>query len=132
MPETSLPRPIACNALKAATDKLFSLAALVLLSPLLLGIALLIKLEGILRPESRGPVFFKQPRISEGRVFTIFKFRIVKGYILDEEPYKHRRDRMKTLEQNRYCTFTGKLIKKWYLDELPQLLNILRGASDPN
>ena len=121
------PSSVPCDGLKEGFDRLLALGLLLVFSPLYLLIAAFIKLEGLLDPAARGPVFYCQVRISEGREFQFFKFRITKVSVLYEEPSRRRRDRFKTLERDEYCTVVGRWIKKYYLDELPQLLNILRG-----
>ena len=89
---------------------------LVLFSPLFLGIAIGIKRE------DRGPVFFRQDRLGKnGRVFKIIKFRsmvpdaIHKGSGLHIQPNDDR------------ITRIGRMLRKTSLDELPQLINILKG-----
>lgn len=121
------PSPIRCDWIKASFDKLLALAILLILWPFYMLIVVLIKLEGLFDPAGRGPALYHQVRVSEGRTFPFYKFRITKRNILAEEPRLHRRDRFKTLERSEYCTTVGRYIKKWYLDELPQLFNILRG-----
>lgn len=117
--------PVPCGGLKTAFDKTAALAGLIVLSPLYLLISILILLEGLFDSETRGPIFYHQIRISEGRPFAFFKFRITKVRILKEE--RHKRDRIKTMEKDEHCTRVGRRLKKFYLDELPQFLNILRG-----
>ena len=121
------PPHVPCDLLKASFDKILALGALIVLLPIYLLIIVLIKVEGLLNPAARGPVIYHQMRISEGREFPLYKFRITKNSVLNEEPSRHRRDRFKTLEQKQYCTVVGRYLKKWYLDELPQIFNILRG-----
>ena len=98
-----------------------------MLSPLFWVVAFLIKAEGIFSRQARGHIFYREKRITQGRPFWIYKFRIVKKEILDEEPFVRRRDRQKSLEKDSHCTAMGRLLKRIYLDELPQILNILRG-----
>ncbi len=117
--------PVPCGWLKTTFDKIAALAGLVFLSPLYALISFLILLEGLFDPETRGPIFYHQIRITEGRPFAFYKFRITKVRILREE--KHKRDRIKTLEKDEHCTRVGRGLKKFYMDELPQFLNILRG-----
>ena len=116
---------------KRAFDILFASAVLVLISPLLLLVAILIKLE------SPGPVIYRSKRVGTGyRVFDFFKFRSM---------YRDADRRMKDLEHlNQYNKNTevglfikfsndpriskvGRIIRKMSIDELPQLFNILRG-----
>ncbi len=119
--------PVPCDPLKRATDIILSLGGFVLFSPLFLVIAILIKLEGLIDGKARGPVFRHEIRITQGEPFKFYKFRFIKQQILDEEKIIRRRDRAKTLEKDHFCTMTGKFCKKIYLDELPQLYNILIG-----
>lgn len=112
--------------LKRAFDFLASLALLLILSPLLLLIALLIKLE------SPGPVFFLQERIGEhGRRFKMVKFR---SMYADAERRWHevaRRDESGRLvhksNDDPRVTRIGRKLRRTSLDELPQLINVLRG-----
>ncbi len=96
-------------------DLCFSVAGLVLLSPLFLFIAILIKID------SKGPVFFRQERIGRGfRPFSIYKFRTMNAGIPGNGP-------LITVGGDRRVTGTGKILRRAKLDELPQLFNILKG-----
>jgi exopolysaccharide biosynthesis polyprenyl glycosylphosphotransferase len=116
--------------LKRATDVSLSLAALLAITPSLVLIALAIKLD------SRGPVFFRQPRMGRGdRPFRIFKFRTM-TMDADERKEslaalnKHHASgdtRMFKIPDDPRVTRIGKLLRRWSLDELPQLLNVLGG-----
>jgi Undecaprenyl-phosphate glucose phosphotransferase len=102
--------------LKRATDVIGALVGLVLLAPLMLLIAAGIKLQ------SRGPVFFKQPRYGiNGRTIHVLKFRSM---------YHEQRDllatRLVTRDDPRVTPF-GRFLRRSSLDELPQLLNVLIG-----
>ncbi len=102
--------------LKATFDRLVGLLALAVLSPLLLGIAILIKLD------SSGPVLFRQPRVGlNNRTFVVFKFRSMFHTMRDL-----RADRQTSRNDPR-VTRVGRVLRKLSLDELPQLLNVLRG-----
>jgi lipopolysaccharide/colanic/teichoic acid biosynthesis glycosyltransferase len=101
---------------KRALDVALASAVAVVVSPLLAGIAVAIKLE------SRGPVFFRQERIGRhGRSFEILKFRS-----LDEEPAREPGDYLISAADPR-ITRVGAFLRRWSLDELPQLWNVLRG-----
>ena len=125
------PRTGAWPALKRAIDVVGAVTVMVLFSPVLLVIALAIKLD------SRGPVFFRQARLGRGlEEFTIFKFRTMK---FDSSPELHRayiaklaagqadEDEIKKLTQDPRITRVGHMLRRTSLDELPQLLNVLRG-----
>ncbi len=116
---------------KRLLDVVTSLTGLVLLSPLLVAIAIGIKLD------SSGPVFFRQVRRGEGnRVFSIFKFRTM---AMDAEARKaevamlnkHLADggdaRMFKIPSDPRVTRFGSFVRRYSLDELPQLINVLRG-----
>jgi lipopolysaccharide/colanic/teichoic acid biosynthesis glycosyltransferase len=119
--------PVSIPSLKRATDIVVSFLALIVLLPLFFFIACLIKLEGLFDRRERGSVLRHEIRISEGRPFRFYKFRFIKQRVLDEEPTIRRRDRAKSLERDENCTRVGRVLKRCYLDELPQLYNVLRG-----
>lgn len=103
--------------LKRAFDIVASLLALLLLSPLLIVTALAIKLcDG-------GPVLYRQRRLTkDGKEFDILKFRSMR---VDAE--KDGVARLSTGRHDERITPVGRIIRKVRIDELPQLLNILRG-----
>lgn len=113
--------------LKRAIDFLLSLIGLIVLSPLFLLIAILIK------KESNGPVFFKHKRIGKnGKEIYLYKFRSMvpnaEELIKDFTPkqMKEFKENFK-LENDPRVTRIGKFLRKTSLDELPQLINILKG-----
>ncbi len=100
---------------KRLFDIIFSFLGIVITSPLLGLVALLIKTE------SSGPVFFRGERIGKnGRPFKIFKFRTM---ILGAE----KLGGPSTAEDDLRLTKIGKFLKKFQLDELPQLINVFKG-----
>jgi lipopolysaccharide/colanic/teichoic acid biosynthesis glycosyltransferase len=100
---------------KRTFDFVAALLGLVLLAPLLLLVALLIRLD------SSGPVFFRQERIGRGfRPFRIYKFRTM----VYDAP---RRGGPITFGPDPRITRLGRVLRKTKIDELPQLLNVLRG-----
>jgi exopolysaccharide biosynthesis polyprenyl glycosylphosphotransferase len=113
-------------ALKRFIDIALSSAGLLLLSPLLLLIAWLIKLD------SPGPVFFKQTRLGRGaRPFTCYKFRSMRE---DAERVKPRLTKLNEAEgpifkirDDPRITRVGRILRRFSIDELPQLINVFRG-----
>lgn len=100
---------------KRVFDVVLSLGMLVVVSPIFLILAILIKLD------SRGPVFYRQVRVTQyNRKFRIFKFRtMVQGA---------DKGSLVTLKTDTRITRVGKWIRKFRLDEICQLLDILRGT----
>ena len=111
---------------RRAMDVLGSLAALVILSPLLLGIAALVRLDG-------GPVLFAQTRVRlHGREFKMFKFRSMRP---DAEKLlagllaanKHGDGITFKIKGDPRITRVGRFLRRYSLDELPQFYNVLIG-----
>jgi len=104
------------EAAKRALDVAVAVIGIVVTSPFLLATALAIKLE------SRGPVIFRQERVGRnGRSFQILKFRtMVEGAHLLGPGYL-------VSKGDSRITRIGAFLRRWSLDELPQLYNILRG-----
>lgn len=101
---------------KEIFDRIIAFIALAILLPLFLVIAILIKLD------SKGPVFFLQERVGkDGKIFRTVKFRTMvvdapektKGIYIDKE--------------NPYVTRIGKFLRRSGIDELPQVINVIRG-----
>lgn len=104
------------NGLKRLFDIVISLVALLVLSPVLLIVAIIIKIE------SPGPVIFKQTRLGRfGKPFTIYKFRsmCVNAENTGSGQYSFKNDPR--------VTKVGRIIRALSIDELPQLVNILKG-----
>ncbi len=114
------------NSLKRGLDVLVALIALAAASPIILGTALLIKLD------SPGPVFFKQVRVGKwGSTFYCYKFR---SMYVDAEARKQALMAQNEasgpvfkMKNDPRITRVGKYIRKLSIDELPQLLNVLKG-----
>lgn len=102
---------------KRVLDFLLSLIAIIILSPVLLIIAIAIKID------SKGPVFFLQERLGkDGKVFKIIKFRTM---VVNAENIG---DGLKVKSENDdRITKVGKVLRKTSLDELPQFINVLKG-----
>ena len=102
--------------IKRLLDFVLSLLALVVLSPLLLVLA------AIIRATSPGPVFFRQKRVGLGKShFMIYKFRTMRTDAPKDQPTHLLKD------PNAYITPVGRFLRRSSLDELPQLINILKG-----
>jgi exopolysaccharide biosynthesis polyprenyl glycosylphosphotransferase len=133
MPLLTLPRPRLGRfslRLKRAMDLTFGIAALVVLSPVLLACALAIKLD------SPGPVLFRQRRVGRGdRPFEVYKFRSMsvdadarKDEVAQLNFHGGANDNgMFKIREDPRVTRVGRILRRYSLDELPQLFNILRG-----
>jgi lipopolysaccharide/colanic/teichoic acid biosynthesis glycosyltransferase len=100
---------------KRLLDLLMALPGLLLLSPLFLVIAVWVKLD------TPGPVFFRQARVGRyGEPFSIYKFRTM---VVDAD----RKGPKVTARGDSRITNVGRLLRKYKLDEIPQLINVLKG-----
>ena len=100
--------------LKRIFDTILSLFGLIILLPFMLIIAIFIKLD------SKGPVFFKQVRVTKnGREFKIFKYRTMR---VGSDKYSQI-----TVGKDNRITKIGAFLRKYKLDEIPQLINVLIG-----
>jgi exopolysaccharide biosynthesis polyprenyl glycosylphosphotransferase len=112
---------------KAVADAVVGVAAVVALAPVMLAIALVIMVE------SPGPALFRQTRVGkDGKLFTIFKFRTM----CDGADLEHERLNAEVgdpssvlfkLRSDPRVTRVGQFLRRYSLDELPQLLNVVRG-----
>jgi exopolysaccharide biosynthesis polyprenyl glycosylphosphotransferase len=129
LPDARLSR--ASAPIKRAFDLVVATVGLFALLPLFALVAALIKLD------SRGPVFFRQARVGSGNIaFRIFKFRTMLenadalkaqvGHL-----NKHRADggdpRMFKIADDPRCTRIGVILRRYSIDELPQLINVIKG-----
>lgn len=101
--------------LKRILDIIFSIVLLVISSPIFIVIAIWIKID------SKGPIFYRQERITKyGRMFKIFKFRTM-------VQNADKIGSLVTVNNDSRITKVGRVIRKFRIDEIPQLLNILLG-----
>lgn len=104
------------RAIKRAFDIAMATCMLLLLSPILVCVALAIKLE------SPGPVLFRQPRIGRGNeIFQIIKFRSMRIEKTDNDGHRS------AVRNDDRITRVGRIIRAASIDELPQFLNVLKG-----
>lgn len=97
-------------------DKTTSFTALIVLFPLFFLVAILIKLD------SKGPVFFLQERVGKNsKIFKVFKFRTMTIDASEKTKGKYIN------KENPYVTRVGKILRRTGIDELPQLINVLKG-----
>ena len=102
--------------IKRCMDIVISLVALIILFPVLILVALAVKLD------SKGPVLFKQGRLTkDGKIFNIYKFRSM------IENAEHIGTGLFNYENDFRVTKVGGILRRTSLDELPQLINVLKG-----
>jgi exopolysaccharide biosynthesis polyprenyl glycosylphosphotransferase len=112
--------------LKRATDLGLTSVGLVVISPVLAAIALAVKIS------DRGPVIFRQTRVGlDGSTFTMYKFRSMRvdaeSRLAELRAQNPNIGMLFKLESDPRITRVGKFLRKYSLDELPQLINVLRG-----
>ncbi len=101
--------------LKRLFDILMSLLLIILLSPVLLVISIMIKID------SKGPIFYRQERVTQyGKIFKIFKFRTM---VIDAD----KKGSLVTISDDNRITKVGNMIRNSRLDEIPQLFNVFVG-----
>jgi len=106
----------AYTVLKRTFDLVSATLGVLILSPMFLAIAVLVKLS------SPGPILFRQERVGRnGKIFTLLKFRTMHCSSTAES------DTIWTTKNDPRCTAIGATLRKFSLDELPQLLNVIRG-----
>lgn len=111
---------------KRLMDLLVAGTALLILAPLMLLIALAIRLD------SSGPIFFRQQRVGRGgKLFTVYKFRSMIENAEEVRPYLDALNEVEgpmfKMKEDPRRTRVGRILRRTSLDELPQLINVLRG-----
>lgn len=124
----ALDKPLPDRLPKLIFDKVVAAGLLLLASPVLLLLKLAYLVEGWLIPANQGPMFFSYNAVSAGKVFPKYKIRLIKTAYIDPEGAArgdwHAYSAEWTPDSR---TYVGRFVKKFYLDELPQFYNILRG-----
>jgi exopolysaccharide biosynthesis polyprenyl glycosylphosphotransferase len=120
------PIPEVSLLVKRVLDLFFASLAVLITGPLMLVLAIAVKLD------SPGPVLYCAPRVGKrGRIFTCFKFRTMSADAdIQKERLRHLNERKGPffkITHDPRVTRVGKWMRKYSLDELPQLLNVLRG-----
>jgi lipopolysaccharide/colanic/teichoic acid biosynthesis glycosyltransferase len=110
---------------KRILDLSIAVVLLVVLAPVFGALFVAIGIAMLGRPEDRGPLLYRESRISRGREFELLKFRTLRRSVLAtmEEPHA----RLLEADESNLTWAGRRLLKPWYLDELPQLWNVLRG-----
>jgi lipopolysaccharide/colanic/teichoic acid biosynthesis glycosyltransferase len=112
---------------KRILDVSVALLLLALLSPVLLLVLAAMAIDMALSRRDRGSFLYSEPRISRGRVFDLLKFRTLTNAALDEMRQRETHARILEADHSNLTWAGRRILKPWYLDEVPQLLNVLRG-----
>jgi len=118
-----VPRPPS----KRVLDLVVAGALLVVLSPVVVVVFLAFAFDALLVPRDRGGILYHEPRISSGRTFGLLKFRTLRRDVLDEMRRAGGHARLYEADLANLTWVGRRVLKPWYLDEIPQLLNVLRG-----
>jgi lipopolysaccharide/colanic/teichoic acid biosynthesis glycosyltransferase len=119
--------PVPARVSKRVLDVVLASLLVVLLSPVFLFALLLLAVDKFLVRADRGSWLYREPRISRGRTFDLLKFRVLREQVL-AELRETKGAYARTYEREEAnLTKAGRLLKRMYFDELPQLLNVLRG-----
>ena len=114
--------------LKFVFDKLIALLFLLTTLPIIIFLKLAFIIEGLIIPENKGPMFFSYNAVSQGKLFPKYKIRLIKTKYIEPEGAKRGDWIAYSAEWNEDSrTIVGAFVKKFYLDEIPQFWNVLRG-----
>jgi len=123
-----LDKPLDDRFLKVVFDKVVAALLLMAAAPILLLLKVAYVIEGWLIPDNKGPMFFSYNAVSAGKVFPKYKIRLIKMKYIDQEGAKRGDWLAYAAEWSPESRLhVGHFVKKFYLDELPQFYNILRG-----
>ena len=98
-----------------------------MLSPVFVFAFTAIGLDMLVRRADRGPWLYREPRISRGREFALLKFRTLRRDVLRRAQSDEAHARLLEADAANLTWAGRRILKPWYLDELPQLWNVLRG-----
>ncbi len=120
-------RTVSYPTAKRVTDKGVSGLLLVSLAPVFAVVYAAIGLDRLLSRPDRGPWLYRERRISRGREFDLLKFRTLRQSVLDRQRDEEAHARLLENDAENLTWAGRRILKPWYLDELPQLVNVLRG-----
>ncbi len=120
--------PLKPRIIKLIFDKILASIILVASSPVILLLWIANFLEGVIIPKNRGPLIFYYNAVSANKVFRKYKIRLIKETFIDKKLQAKGDWHAFSKEWDpKSRTYMGKFVKKFYLDEIPQFYNILKG-----
>ncbi len=122
-----LREPLKRRAAKVVFDKVLALVLIILAFPVFIIMFVANKIDGLIHPQERGPLFAPYIASDRGKKFLKFKFRLTKLPPLRKGSPRRFVWRVLPLEKKSNLTCVGRFLKRHYLDELPQVFNILKG-----
>jgi lipopolysaccharide/colanic/teichoic acid biosynthesis glycosyltransferase len=114
-------------AAKRLLDLSCATLLLLALTPVLVVVLSALALDLLIVPRDRGGFLYREARISRGRTFSLLKFRTLRDDVLAEMRRTGSHARLYEADPANLTWAGHHVLKPWYLDELPQLLNVLRG-----
>ena len=114
--------------LKLIFDKTFAFIFLGVTLPIVILLKIVFIVEGLIVPENKGPMFFSYNAVSKSKIFPKYKIRLIKTKYIESEGAKRGDWIAYSAEWNEDSrTIVGTFVKKFYLDEIPQFWNVLKG-----
>ncbi len=120
-------QPVPYRPPKWLSDKVLAGALLLLLAPVFAVVGAAMALDMLLARADRGPWLYRERRISRGRAFDLLKFRVLRRNVLERQSGAEAHARLLEADSGNLTWAGHRILKPWYLDELPQLFNVLRG-----
>ncbi len=118
-----VPYPLA----KRLEDKGIAVTLVLVLSPVFLFVYGAMGIDMVLARRDRGPWLYRERRVSRGREFGLLKFRTLRSDVLKAAEGSEAHARLLEADPTNLTWAGRRILKPWYLDELPQLFNVLRG-----
>jgi putative colanic acid biosynthesis UDP-glucose lipid carrier transferase len=112
---------------KKLTDKVLAGLLLLLLSPVIVLIVVAMAIDMLVTPRDRGTFLYHEKRISRGHEFDLLKFRTLRRDALGTQAGREAHARLLEAESTNLTWVGRRILKPWYLDELPQLVNVVKG-----
>ena len=119
--------PVPYPASKRVLDKGVSLVLLLLLSPVIVVVLVAMALDALVVAADRGGFLYRETRISRGREFGLLKFRTLRRAAVRTQTGGEAHARLLEADAQNLTWAGRRILKPWYLDEIPQLLNVLEG-----